>query len=654
MNLAKLFSGAMVSTLLLVALSFAETPVERHGRLRVEGNQIVGENDDPVQLMGMSLYWSIWGPQKYYNRDVVNWLVEDWRIDVIRAAMAVDEESADGQWQWGWVYDKEGQRALVDSVIEAAIDNGIYVIVDWHTHDIHLDEAIEFFSEITEKYGDYPNLIWEIFNEPVSQSWNDIAAYSEEVIEAIRENSDNLVIAGTRFYSQFVNEPAANPLSDDNTAYALHFYSGTHGSALRSRADGALDDGIAIFLSEWGTSDASGGRTDRTVYAEESDVWIEWAVDNNISMANWSLGDIDEASAALLPGTSTEGGWDVENDLTESGRYIREKIRSINIDKYGERAPRLLMSVEGPGEIEVTPERDEYDIGDTVTIRAIADEGAQFIAWRGSISDESEEITIVMDAPKKLIGSFYDFPDPILTNGDFSDGTDGWSFYAHTSADAEAEITAEDNQVRIDIDNEGEEVWHVQLFQGNVVLINGFNYQLSFDAAADGVRDILISYKHNGDPWTEYKAKTVTIGPEMQTHVVELAMDETDDNARIEFNLGESSNESVTLANVELKIVDELLPIGRTFAAQRTNNNFLNITHRAASPVIDINFEVNGNSGADLKIIDLRSRVVERHAVTGSGRMVREFDTSNHSAGLYFVVLRNAGKILTERFMIVK
>ncbi|MBC8374167.1 MAG: hypothetical protein H8E53_11270, partial [Planctomycetes bacterium] len=39
--------------------------VEKHGRLRVEGNRIVDKNGKPVAMHGMSLFWSQWMGQYY-------------------------------------------------------------------------------------------------------------------------------------------------------------------------------------------------------------------------------------------------------------------------------------------------------------------------------------------------------------------------------------------------------------------------------------------------------------------------------------------------------------------------------------------------------------------------------------------------------------
>jgi endoglucanase len=62
----------------------AQTPVERHGQLQVQGNRIVEQREEPVVLRGMSLFWSQWQPE-YYNASALRWLRDDWNISVIRA-----------------------------------------------------------------------------------------------------------------------------------------------------------------------------------------------------------------------------------------------------------------------------------------------------------------------------------------------------------------------------------------------------------------------------------------------------------------------------------------------------------------------------------------------------------------------------------------
>merc|ERR1712241_292264 len=60
-----------------------KTFVECYGQLKKEGNRIVGKDGKAVKLNGMSMFWSNWaGP--FWNADMVNFLVPDWEISLLR------------------------------------------------------------------------------------------------------------------------------------------------------------------------------------------------------------------------------------------------------------------------------------------------------------------------------------------------------------------------------------------------------------------------------------------------------------------------------------------------------------------------------------------------------------------------------------------
>jgi endoglucanase len=299
-----------------------KTIVEKYGHLKVSGTVMVGEKGDTVQLRGMSLFWSQWMGQ-YYNGSLVKWLRDDWKCTVVRIAMGVE--------MGGYSENPSDEMLKVREVIDACISKGIYVIVDYHSHEAHKNHAlaIKFFSDIAKRYGAYPNILYEIYNEPLQYtSWNkDIKPYAEAVTKAIRTyDTDNIIIVGTRMWSQKVTEPAMNRLPDPQTMYTLHFYAGTHKQELRDEAQAAIDKGLPLFVTEYGTCDASGNGK---FSPEETYTWYDFLDKNHISYVNWSIADKAETASAILPGTSPYGAWRTD-ELTESGILVRDDLRTKN------------------------------------------------------------------------------------------------------------------------------------------------------------------------------------------------------------------------------------------------------------------------------------------------------------------------------------
>ncbi len=305
--------------------------------ITVVGNE-VRFGGEAKSIAGVSMFWSspAFGSDAYYNKDIVQYLVDEWDIGLIRAAMAVDDNKPnDGKpldELKGYIDNPFINQHALEEIVHAAIEAGIYVIIDWHAHkaEDHKEEAIAFFTDMAEKYGSYNNVIFEVYNEPVNTSWPVIKSYAEEVIAAIRgTGSDNLIIVGTGFFSQEVNEPAANPIAGENIAYTLHFYAATHGQSLITTAKAALDQAnpIALFVTEWGMTEASGAG--RLANDMELNLWLDFMREYKLSHANWAISSHDQASAALKRGANTRGSWSPEN-LTDGGSRVKKLIQEWN------------------------------------------------------------------------------------------------------------------------------------------------------------------------------------------------------------------------------------------------------------------------------------------------------------------------------------
>ncbi len=317
----------LMSVMLSVNNAYTQV-VSINGSLSVSGNKIVNKKGEAVSFAGNSLFWcnDTWGGEKYYNANVVSWLRNDWNSAIVRAAMGVENYG-------GYLSNKAGNKAKVKTVVDAAIANDMYVIIDWHTHEAeaNVNEAINFFKEMAQTYGNKPNVIYEIYNEPINSSWSgDIKPYAEKVIDAIRAiDPDNLIIVGTRFYSAYVNEAADNPINRSNIAYTIHFYAASHKDDYRERCRYALSKGVALFATEWGAVNADGnGNVDEgQTYA-----WIDFLNINKISHCNWSINDKNEGASALTQGASASGNWP-SNNLTWSGSLVRNIMRSYDYGK---------------------------------------------------------------------------------------------------------------------------------------------------------------------------------------------------------------------------------------------------------------------------------------------------------------------------------
>ena len=291
--------------------------VGAHGALRTQDNRVVDQHGEPLQLRGMSFFWSQW--TDFYSPQNVDVMVDDWGCGLVRAALGVENDG-------GYLQDPGANVAKVRAIVDRAIERGVYVIIDWHDHHAqdHEVQATAFFREMVRDYGDQPHVIFEIYNEPMNVAWPVVKAYAERVIREIRAGgSDNLVIVGTPTWSQDVDIAAADRITtDDNVAYALHFYANTHQQSLRDKAKTALDRGIALFATEWGTCSADGNGS---INEGETRTWLGFLERHSIGWANWALNDKAEACSAIAPGGGSVGPWRA-GQLTASGRLVKGAI----------------------------------------------------------------------------------------------------------------------------------------------------------------------------------------------------------------------------------------------------------------------------------------------------------------------------------------
>lgn len=313
-------------------------PVSQYGQLVAGSPEGVGhiygacegvEAGKEVQLRGMSLYWSVLPRALDFYSDVaISSMVRDMKIELIRIAVATTENW--GGPTSGFIKDPEGQLAYIKQAVTGAIKNDIYVIIDWHSHTAtnQLAEASVFFETVAKEYGNFDNVIFEVFNEPTNQSWADIKSYADSMVTIIRKYSDNLILVGSPTWDQTPSKAIGNEIEDaaHNIAYTFHYYANSHSIGSQGKnAERAMNAGLPIFVSEWGTADADGSGEPKL---DRNQQWQDWMNMHKISSANWSASKINEGTAAFLEASTPSS-----LVFSTSGELVRTYL-SLNPDSY--------------------------------------------------------------------------------------------------------------------------------------------------------------------------------------------------------------------------------------------------------------------------------------------------------------------------------
>lgn len=311
--------------------------------LKVDGVYLYQEgNAEPVVWHGLSLGWhNLW--PRFYNKEAVGVLARDWGCPVVRAAIGADDLAELSPLN-GYIHDPQKALECLYAVIDACIENDIYVIVDWHSHVLHTSEAEEFFRTVATKYAGCPNVIYELFNEPVSQEFEDSRDYSEPTRESLDaywarlkeyartlipvicecSGCHPLILMGCPRWDQALDCVIRNPIEGyDNLMYTTHFYAATHGQWLRDRSDSTMAAGLPVFISECAACEASG---DGPMDLKEWELWNEWAAAHKVSMLTWSISDKNETCSMFTPEASSEGPWE-DSVVKEWGRISKEWLK---------------------------------------------------------------------------------------------------------------------------------------------------------------------------------------------------------------------------------------------------------------------------------------------------------------------------------------
>jgi len=219
----------------------------------------------------------------------------------------------------------------------------------------------------------------------------------------------------------------------------------------------------------------------------------------------------------------------------------------------------LAIEVVGQGSVTRSLRTSMVPRGTVVTLTATAADGWTFGSWAHDGTGKTPTLAVTMDAPHTVQAVFLSAAN-LIANGDFSNGTTGWTPSAWSEdGTAAGTPTVKDGVFTFAVTNGGPDNWNVQIFQTAVPFVKGTTYTLSFDASASKARSINV-YANLGAV-----DKPVSLGTETKTYTYTFVSDSTQ-SGKLSFDIGgaTAAGTTVTLDNVSILAASTAIaPVGR-------------------------------------------------------------------------------------------
>lgn len=270
----------MLTVLFLLAVgrtSFAATPW-----LTVRGNHIVDPNGKTVILRGLSVIdlgqQNVNSPSIYNVIDKITNTGDHsggspgWYPKVLRLPIVPG-----GVWSWTPNDGDKFYKNLLRPVVNYCERKGLYCIIDLHyVHDIDsttASYASQFWAYMAPKFAKEPNVIFEIYNEPINNkngsdaaNWGVVKSYEQKWVNGIRTSAPrNLIFAGTPQWSQILVPAVTNPLLGGNIVYVCHLYPGHWSMPWNVNQVSQSAPFIPIIMTEWGFNQNSDALLNGTI-----------------------------------------------------------------------------------------------------------------------------------------------------------------------------------------------------------------------------------------------------------------------------------------------------------------------------------------------------------------------------------------------------
>jgi endoglucanase len=379
----------------------------------------------------------------------------------------------------------------IQQVVDTALKYNLHPIINMHHHeslfedpDGQKDRFLAQWEQIADFFKNYPDsLIFEVLNEPhnnlTPEKWND---FFEQALEIIRENNPTrVVLLGTAEYGGLAGVRHLQIPDDPYIILSVHYYNPfefTHQGA------SWVGDGATAWLgTKWYDTEA-----ERQTIINEFSYTKQFAGEHNIPVHVGEFGAYSNADMdSRVRWTTFLARW-----FEEQGFSWAYWEFSAGFGIYNPQAGEFLQPL----------------------VDAL-------------LHNPMPEPTAIVSTP--------------VFEQDFQQSTAGWN--VTLGGTGQAAMSDEQGNLIVNITNGGTESWHVQLSRPGILLEKGSMYKVTFRCKALESQRHLTSYVGRAtNPWNDYSGyNLIAVSAQEQEYSYSFIMtDNTDENARLVFNLGMS------------------------------------------------------------------------------------------------------------------
>lgn len=174
-------------------------------QLHTQGNRLVDASGKNVLLTGVNCASMEWMSISDKLQETVEVALDDWNANIIRLPLAQDRWFGFGNDQKNVDETGSRYRHFVDEIIGVIAQRRKYVILDLHrSNNGSWGEGISggqadmnslvFWKALSERYGNHPNILFGLYNEPFNISWDIWRNGGEITVEYEQDDVGNQIM----------------------------------------------------------------------------------------------------------------------------------------------------------------------------------------------------------------------------------------------------------------------------------------------------------------------------------------------------------------------------------------------------------------------------------------------------------------------------